>query len=82
MHGRAIEADALFFLDSVVYLFTMHRDVVRRMDTNSNLITFYAEDGDGYIVTDPELLSDASCKNQHASSNLPNCVATDNHGLS
>jgi hypothetical protein len=69
-HARTLDITVNRFacelaLDTLVDLFTMNRDVLRGIDTDSHLITLHAEYGQRYFVPDHHGLSRASCQNQH-----------------
>lgn len=53
------------FADALVDLFTMHRNVLRCIHTDADLVAFYAEYGDGDIVTYHERLSDTPRQYEH-----------------
>ena len=56
-----------FFLDSP---FPVNRNVLRRIDSNANLLPFNADYGHRYIGTDPERLSDVAGNYKHEASLL------------
>ena len=49
-----------FGLDAFEDLFTMHGDVLRRVDTHAHLIALDAENGDRDFLADHDGLADAS----------------------
>ena len=55
--------------DTLIDFFAVYLDIGWRLDTDTYLITFYAEYCYGDIITNDKLLSDPSCQNQHG--NLP-----------
>jgi hypothetical protein len=48
----------------------MNADAGRSVNTHPNLITFYAQYGDGYVVTDHESLTNSSGQYQHLTRSL------------
>ena len=56
----------LIFLYLAEYLFTMHRDLLRGIDSESDLITFIAKNSNLDVVTNADGLSMFPCQNQHA----------------
>jgi len=65
----ACSAVGPFLQDTLVDFFAVYLNFGWRLDTDTYLITFYAEYCYGDIITNDKLLSDPSCQNQHA--NLP-----------
>jgi hypothetical protein len=49
---------AFLFLDALVNFFTVHGNLLRRVNANAHLITFHAQHGDSYFITDHQGLSD------------------------
>jgi hypothetical protein len=58
-----------FFEYPLVDFFTVHLDLKRSRDSDTYLITSYAQYCNGDIITDDKLLPNPSCQNEH--SNFP-----------
>src|SRR5690606_40440109 len=56
-----------FMLDTLVNLFTVHRDFFRSIDPNTNLITFYTKHSHADLVSNHKSFPDTSSQNQHVS---------------
>jgi hypothetical protein len=54
-------------LDPLEYLFPMHRDVLRRIDSDANMRAVHAKNGHDDVRTDPDDLSNSPRKYQHLS---------------
>ena len=63
----ALLAPSLLPLDSVINLFTVHRDTLGRINADPDLIPLYPQNGDRYLVSDHYGLTDPSCQYQHSS---------------
>ena len=61
-------AVAPFFQNPLVDFFTVHLDLWRCLDTDSNLIPLYPQYGDCDVITDDKLLSNSSCQNEQRTS--------------
>ncbi len=51
---------------SLVDFFPVYRDLTRCLDSDTYLITFYAQYCNGYIVTDDNFLTNTPCQNEHS----------------
>src|SRR5690606_1405411 len=56
----------LLFLNPLINLLAMHRNLLRSIHTNTNLVTLDAQHGDSHIVTHHQGLSDPASQNQHS----------------
>jgi hypothetical protein len=56
----------VFFEYPLVDFFTVHLDFGRRRDSDTYLITSYAQYCNSYIITDDKLLPDPSSQNEHS----------------
>ena len=50
-------------LDALVDLFTMHRDILGRIDAETHLVTLNTQDGNLNIITNYESLANSPCQN-------------------
>jgi hypothetical protein len=48
--------------DAFVYLFAMHLNVPWGVDPDSDLPAFHSENGDAYVISDPDAFADAASK--------------------
>src|ERR1700761_407721 len=63
--ARRSSLAVLFALDALVDLLAMHRDVLRGVDPDANLVPFDPQDSDGNLVSDHHRLADSSRQYQH-----------------